>query len=304
MQYENIVNIYGYICSKKQQGAFVYELMDKFNVKISDIKSFIKVLDLFYEEIHYEIINENIDEFNINRKSKIVIEGYSYYLKDKYDYYISNNISQILDRYSYDNKIIDIVGNRLNFKYINKSSTLKDKFIEVKEIKRELIDVIIKNNYINIVFYNNNEISRLHKVYVLGMYFDEILKEYLVILNNYIEISLNNIKDIECLNEKVKFNIKFDVNMYLKNKCNKILKLKVYDEANVIEKVNFIFRNNEKKIIPEKEYYYYIIKVDNPYKYKDLINNFGMSVIVDEPLSLKNDIIFETKKTIKALKNK
>ena len=311
MNYENIVNMYGYICSKQQKGVLVSNLIDKFNVNLKDIKDFIRVLDLFYEEIHYEIINnedsnlfeEDLNEY-IDKNSIIIIQGYAYFLKSKYNPVINSNIYEILKYYNKGNNIIDIIGKPISYKYIDKSSTDENVLGESNEIKQNIINAIVENKYIELTYKNKANSLISINGYVLGIYYDEILNEYFVILNDYLEININSIVKFHILNKKINFKVKFDVGDYLKNKaCNRLV-LKVYKEANVIEKINFVFRNNKYTITNKNEYIIYNILVDNPFKYINIINNFGMSVIVMEPLDLREKIITQTKNAIKCLSKK
>lgn len=302
MECAKLCNIYSYICSSKNKGVYVSNIMEKYGVKLSEMRSFIRLLDLFPEDIQYEILNENSSDENIIKKdTKIIIIDESYYLKNKYDEYISSAIEKVLKKSDSDNHIIDIIGNRISGKYIDKSN-VNNMISEIREIKKEVLDSIINNKYINITYYCNNKIKNDNKVYVLGMYYDEVVNNYYIVLNDRSEVSLKEIKNIELL-EEIKFNIKFNIEEYLQGKATEVLKLKVYDEANVIDKINYAFRNNKKEIEKFNEGYVYTINVDDPYKYEKMISNYGMSVIVVEPLELKENIIKETKEVIKALKN-
>lgn len=300
MNRENVVNVYSHICSKGTNGVYVSELIDKFNIKLNDIRSFVKALDL-YEDIHYEIENEDDEDMNITKKTKIIIIGEAYYLKSRYNDYICNLIALILNHNKDDNDIINIIGNRINFKYIDKSIINNTLIDEIKEIKKQILNSIINNKYINITYNCNEKIVKSNDVYALGMYYDDIVNNYYVILNNGLEVSFRDIRYIEELNKAVKYDIKFYINKYLKEKANSKLKLRVYDEAKVVEKIDNIFKKNEIKREKYSDFYKYTIYVDDPYKYKNIINNYGMSVIVEEPIELRQEIITETRAIIDAI---
>ena len=98
------------------------EIMKDLNKKIKNTKA-------YYVEGEMEIINnedsnlfeEDLNEY-IDKNSIIIIQGYAYFLKSKYNPVINSNIYEILKYYNKGNNIIDIIGKPISYKYIDKTS--------------------------------------------------------------------------------------------------------------------------------------------------------------------------------------
>ena len=313
MKYDDIMKLYSYICSFESEGVSVGELIKKFNIKKRDIISFLKVMSNFSNNIdfHYYSPDEDVeyeDFDDIDEKTIIDINDKIFYLNSRLSLNDSTKIQEIIEDYNV--KDLDEVINKINdgqaqeFTYITKGSGLSE---EERSLKDEIIKIIGTEAIIDLEYYNGNSYERLRYVSIIGMYYERILRKYiLVISDKYGKISkvyLEDIKEIYKLyKDKNELYKDFNIKNYLKDIRNKNLTLIVFDEANVIKNLENSFKSFEYKIEKKEDYYIFIVNVEDPFKYKEFINGFGRSIVVKYPEKLRDNIYEESKKIIKTYK--
>lgn len=310
MKYNDIINIYSYICSFGNEGVRVGEIIKKFNIKKRDIISFLKVMSNFSDniEFHYYSPEEDIeyeDFDDIDENTIIDINDKIFYLNSRLSLNYSTKIQEIIE--DYDIKDLDGVINKINdgqaqdFTYITKGNGLSEK---QKKLKDEIIKVIGMESIIDLEYYNGASYERLRYVSIIGMYYERILKKYIVIISDkngkISELYLQDIKEIYKLyKDKNELYKNFNIKDYLKDIRNKKLTLIVFDEANVIKKLENAFKNFGYKIEEKEDYYIFTVNVEDPFKYKEFINGFGRSVVVKYPENLRKNIYEENEKVLK-----
>lgn len=309
MKYNDIINIYSYICSFGNEGVRVGEIIKKFNIKKRDIISFLKVMSNFSEniEFHYYSPEEDVeyeDFDDIDENTIIDINDKIFYLNSRLSLNDSTKIQEIIE--DYDIKDLDGVINKINdgqaqdFTYITKGNGLSEK---QKKLKDEIIKVIGMESIIDLEYYNGASYERLRYVSIIGMYYERILKKYIVVISDkngkISELYLQEIKEIYKLyKDKNELYKDFNIKDYLKNIRNKKLTLVVFDEANVIKKLENAFKNFGYKIEEKEDYYIFTVNVEDPFKYKEFINGFGRSVVVKYPENLRKNIYEENEKVL------
>ncbi len=313
MKYNDIMKIYSYICSFGNEGVRVEEIIKKFNIKKRDMINFLKVMSNFSDniEFHYYSPEENVeyeDFDDIDEKTIIDINDKIFYLNSRLNLNDSTKIQEIIE--DYDVKDLDGVINKINdgqaqdFTYITKGNGLSDK---QKKLKDEIIKVIGMESIIDLEYYNGALNERLRYISIIGMYYERILKKYIVIISDkngkISKLYLQNIKKIYKLyKDKNELYKDFNIKDYLKDIRNEKLTLIVFDEANVIKKLENAFKNFGYKIEEKEDYYIFTVNVEEPFKYKDFINGFGRSVVVKYPEELRKTIYEENEKVLKMYK--
>ena len=139
------------------------------------------------------------------------------------------------------------------------------------------------------------------------MYYERKLRKYILVISDkdgkISKVYLEDIKEIYKLyKDKNELYKDFNIKNYLKDIRNKNLTLIVFDEANVIKKLENSFKSFEYKIEKKEDYYIFIVNVEDPFKYKEFINGFGRSIVVKYPEKLRDNIYEESKKIIKTYK--
>ena len=310
MKYNDIMKIYSYICSFGNEGVRVEEIIKKFNIKKRDMINFLKVMSNFSDniEFHYYSPEENVeyeDFDDIDENTIIDINDKIFYLNSRLNLNDSTKIQEIIE--DYDIKDLDGVINKINdgqaqdFTYFTKGNGLSDK---QKKLKDEIIKVIGMESIIDLEYYNGASNERLRYISIIGMYYERILKKYIVIISDkngkISKLYLQNIKKIYKLyKDKNELYKDFNIKDYLKNIRNEKLTLIVFDEANVIKKLENAFKNFGYKIEEKEDYYIFTVNVEEPFKYKDFINGFGRSVVVKYPEELRKTIYEENEKVLK-----
>lgn len=313
MKYNDIMKIYSYICSFGNEGVRVEEIIKKFNIKKRDMINFLKVMSNFSDniEFHYYSPEENVeyeDFDDIDEKTIIDINDKIFYLNSRLNLNDSTKIQEIIE--DYDIKDLDGVINKINdgqaqdFTYITKGNGLSDK---QKKLKDEIIKVIGMESIIDLEYYNGASNERLRYISIIGMYYERILKKYIVIISDkngkISKLYLQNIKKIYKLyKDKNELYKDFNIKDYLKDIRNEKLTLIVFDEANVIKKLENAFKNFGYKIEEKEDYYIFTVNVEDPFKYKDFINGFGRSVVLKYPEELRKTIYEENEKVLKMYK--
>jgi len=309
MKYNDIINIYSYICSFGNKGVSVGEIIKKFNIKKRDIVSFLKVMSNFSDniEFHYyspeeDVVYEDFDD--IDESTIIDINDKIFYLNSRLSLNDSTKIQEIIE--DYDIKVLDGVINKINdgqaqdFTYITKGKGLSDK---QKKLKDEIIKVIGMESIIDLEYHNGASHERLRYVSIIGMYYERILKKYIVVISDkngkISELYLQDIKEIYKLyKDKNELYKDFNIKDYLKSIRDKELTFIVFDEANVIKKLENVFKNFGYKIEEKEDYYIFTVNVENPFKYKEFINGFGRSIVVKYPENLRKNIYEENEKVL------
>ena len=310
MKYNDIMKLYSYICSFENEGVNVGEIIKKFNIRKRDIVNFLKVMSNFSDniEFHYYSLEDDVeyeDFEDIDEKTIIDINDKIFYLNSRLNLNDSTKIQEIIE--DYDVKDLDEVINKINdgqaqeFTYITKGNGLSKR---ERSLKDEIIKVIGMESSIDLEYYNGNSYERLRYVSIIGMYYERILKKYILVISDkkgkISKVYLEDIKEIYKLyKEKNEFYKDFNIKDYLKDIRNKNLILIVFDEANVIKKLESSFKSFEYKIEKKEDYYIFIVNVEEPFKYKEFINGFGRSVVVKYPEKLRNKIYEESKKVLK-----
>jgi len=313
MKYNDIMKIYSYICSFGNEGVRVEEIIKKFNIKKRDMINFLKVMSNFSDniEFHYYSPEENVeyeDFDDIDENTIIDINDKIFYLNSRLNLNDSTKIQEIIE--DYDIKDLDGVINKINdgqaqdFTYITKGNGLSDK---QKKLKDEIIKVIGMESIIDLEYYNGASNERLRYISIIGMYYERILKKYIVIISDkngkISKLYLQNIKKIYKLyKDKNELYKDFNIKDYLKDIRNEKLTFIVFDEANVIKKLENAFKNFGYKIEEKEDYYIFTVNVEDPFKYKDFINGFGRSVVVKYPEELRKTIYEENEKILKIYK--
>lgn len=310
MKCKEMINMYSYICSKGQNGITVKNLMERFKIKKKDVISFLDIMSNFGDNINFHYYSTNEDEFyddfqDIDIDTIIEIDDTLYSIKSKLDLEDTSKLYEVLEDYDFYSKdkesdLVNIIGDgkAQNFKYINKGKTKETNSKHILSLKNKIIDYILSKKVINLRCNEQNDIKRYKDVISLGIYFDKMLKEYFLVASYesiFKEIALSSIENVEelGLDQSEKFET-FDIDKYLMEKRTGTLVLNVYNEASVVKKIEKLFDGYEYCIDEKEKYFLYNIKVDNPMKFKNIINNFGRSVIVEEPVKLRNEIIEES----------
>lgn len=317
MKFKDVLNLYYHICNKGEQGVTVKELIETFNIKKGEIIKFLKLISEFGKDIefHYYSLNDDIyyDDFEeIDEETVIDIFDTLHLIKNRLDLENTTKLYEILEDFnlSSEDNIINKVGDIQieNFKYINKGKIKDDEKNNILKLKNKIVDYIINKNFINIRCHEKNGIKNYKNINILGIYYDKIKKNYFVVINDNDDIKEINLSHISSEGiEKIKGKKNetfddFDIGEYIRSQRNDNLVLRVYDEANVIKKLNKLLYEYDYVIEQKQEYALYKIKVKNPMNFKVIINGFGRSVIVEEPLNLKKEIIDDSYKAIENYK--
>lgn len=310
MKYNDIMKLYSYICSFENEGVNVGEIIKEFNIKKRDIVNFLKVMSNFSDniEFHYYSPEEDVeyeDFEDIDEKTIIDINDKIFYLNSRLNLNDSTKIQEIIE--DYDIKDLDEVINKINdgqaqeFTYITKGNGLSEK---ERKFKDEIIKIIGTEGIVDLEYYNGNSYERLRYVSIIGMYYERILRKYILVISDkngkISELYLQDIKEIYKLyKEKNELYKDFNIKDYLKDIRNKKLTLIVFDEANVINKLERIFKSFEYKVEKKEDYYIFTVNVKDQFKYKEFINGFGRSVVVKYPEKLRDNIYEENEKILK-----
>lgn len=313
MKYNDIMKLYSYICSFENEGVNVGEIIKEFNIKKRDIVNFLKVMSNFSDniEFHYYSPEEDVeyeDFEDIDEKTIIDINDKIFYLNSRLNLNDSTKIQEIIE--DYDIKDLDEVINKINdgqaqeFTYITKGNGLSEK---ERKFKDEIIKIIGTEGIVDLEYYNGNSYERLRYVSIIGMYYERILRKYILVISDkngkISELYLQDIKEIYKLyKEKNELYKDFNIKDYLKDIRNKKLILIVFDEANVINKLERIFKSFEYKVEKKEDYYIFTVNVKDQFKYKEFINGFGRSVVVKYPEKLRDNIYEENEKILKMYK--
>lgn len=282
--------------------------MKKYNLKKKDIISFLKVMSNFESiEFYYYSPDENkiYEDFSeIEEDTIIEIRDELYTLNKKLCEDDSIKLQEIVEDYCNKelNNLVEKIGNEevFHMPYIVKGVGLNK---NEESIKNKLKECIGFNNIIDIQLKEGAN-KTLRNVAPIGLYFNDVIQQYNVVITNkdgeVKELKLNNIGNIyDIYKEKNVLHLDFSIKNYLSLKRNIPMILIVFNEAKVIEKIESSFKNFMSECKKADEYNVYKIMVEDPLKYKDFINSFGRSIIVKEPIELRDTIIQETKNIIK-----
>lgn len=144
--------------------------------------------------------------------------------------------------------------------------------------------------------------KKMNSVLPLGLYYDYVIKEYKCVYYDKTstkckEERLSNIENVELtdtniLEDSVKeLKENFDIEDYIKEIQIETMKLKVYREANVINKLKELLQYNQCFLQEFDDYVIFEIKTDDPDEYMKIFNSYGRSVIILEPKRLQNDVM-------------
>lgn len=153
--------------------------------------------------------------------------------------------------------------------------------------------------------------KKTKSVLPLGLYFDYVLKRYKCVyydeqkdcikedwLN---ELNIEENKDNALVNglaNMVKSG--FDIGEHIKKIQNKKMVLKAYPEANVINKLKELLRNNQLETKSEKDgCEIFEFMTDDPDEYMEVFNEYGSSVLLLEPEESKQDVLDKIDVTLK-----
>lgn len=165
--------------------------------------------------------------------------------------------------------------------------------------KSKLIRAILEQNMVNIVIENENHGIITKTISPLGLRYVKLLEKYELIYEENDKkikrVDMSAITDIKLLEKK--YSRAFNIYEYIKNERKTKMVLDVYDDGNVISKLDKILAEYDVSKQEKKDYIEYSFMVENADMFENLVKSYGRSVIVIEPASLRDKIYQETKKT-------
>lgn len=136
----------------------------------------------------------------------------------------------------------------------------------------------------------------------LGLYYDYVIKRYKCVYydkisNSRKEVQLDELEKVELTNDDIlvnslkKMKLHFNIEDYIKEIQKETMKLKVYNEANVINKLEELLKNNQCTKVDMEECVIFQFKTDDSDEYMKVFNSYGSSVIILEPKRLQEDVM-------------
>ena len=165
--------------------------------------------------------------------------------------------------------------------------------------KSKLIRAILEQNMVNIVIENEKHGIITKTISPLGLRYVKLLEKYELIYEENDKkiksVDMSAITDIKLLEKK--YSRSFNIYEYIKNERKTKMVFNVYDDGNVISKLDKILAEYDVSKQEKKDYIEYSFMVENADMFENLVKSYGRSVIVIEPASLRDKIYQETKKT-------
>lgn len=164
-----------------------------------------------------------------------------------------------------------------------------------------LITAILNNTLVRIGIKGNHNDVAYNIIKPLGLRYIKLQESYeLIYSENTTEVKsldVSMIVAVESIKEKYKqaFNIHDYISIQRKTK----MILNVYDEGNVIKKLDKLLSEYDVRKKKLDNCFEYSFMVDNADKFESLIKSFGRSIIVVEPVNLRDKIYRDSKKALK-----
>lgn len=232
---------------------------------------------------------------------------------------ITDNVSLILKKLSEDN--IDITNasllarlgedeklrnlwNRISSVSISESNILtkgvKDIPSEKQQEKKKVwIRGILQSAYCEVKTFTWKD---YRNILPLGLYFDYVIKRYKCVYydkktDSRKEMRLDDLKYIELMNQSIleepekEMKERFNIENYIQEVQKETMKIKVYREANVIQKIENLLKYNQCTKEEADDYVVFRFKTDDPDEYMKVFNSYGRSVVILEPKRLQEDVL-------------
>lgn len=169
---------------------------------------------------------------------------------------------------------------------------------EQEAYKPRWLDAIVKRKKVEIKFRNSvNGRIAVETVKPLGLYYQSGLDQERIVYQSVNEdklgdVELRNVKNMIVMEKKRFAPIAFSIDDYLKKGKIQEIVLRVYSkEADVDKKLADLYGNDLTEISETEEYKRVSIKVEDPMRHCELLESFGMSVIVEKPKELREKIL-------------
>lgn len=321
-----VCEMYNEICNRSQfgdrKGMSIKEIKKRFGLKKRDIVVLLQFLnDIADLDSSIEFtkywdngeIDDDFDDFDIDSLDEyasdeniyICIYENAHLLKNwitEEDINIQNDtFYHSLKKYDFAqvwDKISTVSDDRLHEFIINKNIVEKD--TTEREIKLLLISAILNRNAVEMICYDEYRNRKRKKGYPLGLRYIKLLDTYKVILTENFKFSwkidLSQIAKITVLNEQ--HDKSFDIYEYLKKKRIEKVVLEVYNEGNVVKKLDQFLSEFKVRKIKRESFWEYRFMVEDVWMLEKMIKSFGRSVIVKKPDYFREKIYNETKEIL------
>ena len=312
-------DLYSEICNRSKddhpQGMSIGEIRKKYGLKKRDIvvllQFLVNVTDFSYN-VDFVKYNENGEPMGVDFSNyeESAEDGDIYVcIYDKKAYTLKNRVNETdiniqnstfyykLHQNNVDARLKEISAlpeDSLEMFVINKG--IKHKSVREGEKKLQLIYAILNRKIVNIAC--NNGIQKT--VNPLGLRYMKLTDKYQLIYteNDGIieEVSLSDLDQIN-ISDETKNNI-FDIFEYIKKKQTEKVVLQVYDEANVPKKLDMYLSEYDVQKEKKGTYIEYSFMAENAEIFENLIKSLGRSVIVQEPIYLREKIYQSAKSAL------
>lgn len=223
---------------------------------------------------------ERLDETDFNIQNETLFQKLS-----------QNDVSDVLK------EISNISEEDLKSFIINKGTERKN--ILEKKKKQKLVWAILNRNAVQITAFGEKKEKK--KIYPLGLYYVKLQEIYKMVYSEqpgqtFKEVELPEIASVEILDEK--HDMEFHIQNYIEQKKTEKIVLNVYDEGNVIKKMDLLLSEYKVQKLEKENYVEYDFMAENADMFENTIRSFGRSVIVKEPAYLRDKIYQSTKEIL------
>ena len=321
-----VCEMYNEICNQSQfgsqKGMSIKEIKKRFGLKKRDIVvllqflnavadldssvAFIKYRDNGEIDDEFEDLDiDSVDEYASDENIFICVYENAHLLKNwitEEDINIQNDtFYHSLKKYRFAEvweKISTVSDDRFQSFIINKN--VMEAVVFEREIKLSLISAVLNRNAIDTVYYDDCQIRKRKKGYPLGLRYIKLLDTYKVIFTENFrtrqEMDMSRIAKVTVLKEH--HDTFFDIYAYIKKKQTEKVILEVYNEGNVIRKLDQFLSEFKVRKIKRELFWEYHFMVEDVWMLEKMIKSFGRSVIVKKPDYFREKIYNETKEIL------
>lgn len=308
--------LYCEICDRtmhgKQKGMSIKEIRKKYDLKKRDVVVFlqflIEIADLesCVDFVEYDADGEiqeaelsDVDAAASNGEIYIRIMDHSAYMPkkrmDAEDLHIQNetlfqNLSQ-KDMADILKEISNVAEEDLANFIVNKGD--RRKHVLERKIKHKLLSAILNRNAVQVTLYGENKKKK--KIHPMGLRYINLLDVYHLVYyerdkDDIRKMELSEIAGADILDET--FDTEFHIYDYIERKKTEKMVLDVYCEGNVIKKMDLILSEyNSVEKMEKDDHVEYKFMTEDAGMFENVIKSFGRSVIVREPIWLRDKIL-------------
>ena len=227
------------------------------------------------------LLQDRIDEAELNIKNDTFLQN------------IKNDEADIALK-----EISNISDHDLKIFVINKGIK---KNLRIERNKRmKLMMAILSKNMIKVKIKGEVHDFYVKKICPLGMRYIKLREVYeLIYSENNVNIGKTDVSDIiqiEVLEQK--YNQSFNIYEYIESERKTKMVLDVYDEGKVINKLDKLLAEYKVNKQKKKDCMEYSFMIENAEMFEAFVKSYGRSVIVIEPVELREKIYQDSKKVL------